>query len=555
MDIGDAALSAVSGAGEGFSQGIANATNIKQMQAMDQNQAIKGFEFKKAQAEEERLNKPLYKEDIAKKIPAEFQGSFFDSTKDKWQKGADGREFMPTRDMAEYKETLGNFDKHQMLNGAMQYLAKEDEKLTTQFTKNSETLQSLANEFTAKQADLKKKAKDDPQSGAASKLIKLQNDWKERLQSGDMGNLVKETQGLNKQLSENKQKRGMYQAKLTGAEDSVKKIMESHPGIDPNKIMAAWGGDKDAQAEIQAIVLEDKKKAAGAGTSFQEKGVTEKGGDTVSYDPKEARNFVTRADGVREPYDPKKHGKILSTTQSQTNISINGGGGFGKLAPDDKNIWFEQYKTTGKIPPFQFRDTESRNAFTKGYAEYLRANGETNADAQASRVALKAQGMAMNAAKKMDAAQGIFINKIEENTKTLERIRAKYGSNFQRWANLPLNKAQEFIGSGDLAAIKLVLKSTSNEVAKVESGSLGIQEVSEGQAKYMKMVHDENLPFAEIMKVMNMGNELGANARRATKKQIQDLDDEIKGKKPPSTKKAQDPSKMSNEELLKALGQ
>jgi len=309
MDIGEAALSGMAGAGEGFSQGVQNAASIKQMQALGQQQAIQGFAFKKMQEEEERLNKPIYKDDIVKKIPAEFQGAFFNSTSDKWQKGADGREFMPTRDMTQYKETLGNFDKHQMMTSAIQFLAKEDEQLNPKFQKNTATLKDLMQEFQTKSAALKEK-------GETSKLLKLQSEWKERLASGDIGELVKETQGMGKKLYENRQKRGMYQAKINGAEDSVKKIMEAHPGLDPNQIMAAWGGDKEAQDAIQAIVAQDKARAAGT-TSFQEKGVTERGGNTVSYDPKNARNFVTKPDGVVEPYDPKKHGKIISTAMPQ----------------------------------------------------------------------------------------------------------------------------------------------------------------------------------------------------------------------------------------------
>ena len=215
-----------------------------------------------------------------------------------------------------------------------------------------------------------------------------------------------------------------------------------------------------------------------------------------------------------------------------TNVNISAGsGGFNKMTPDNKNFWYEQYEMNGKIPPMAYRDTVSRNAFTAGYAQYQRDKGNTGADSAAKQLMTKAQGMALGQAKKIDTAQGIFVNKIDENSKTLDRVKKKYGVDYQKWANVPINKLQEFIGSGDLAAIKLVLKSTSNEVAKIESGSLGIQEVSEGQAQFMKKVHDENLSYNDLTKVVSMGIELGGNARKATKKEIQDLYDEMKGKK------------------------
>lgn len=83
---------------------------------------------------------------------------------------------------------------------------------------------------------------------------------------------------------------------------------------------------KQEQLKGQANLNKEVLKAAIKGqsqTSNQEKGVTEKGGFTVSYDPKQAKNFVTKPDGTYEDYDPQKHGKILSTALSQTTVINN----------------------------------------------------------------------------------------------------------------------------------------------------------------------------------------------------------------------------------------
>jgi hypothetical protein len=122
---------------------------------------------------------------------------------------------------------------------------------------------------------------------------------------------------------------------------------------------------------------------------------------------------------------------------------------------------------------------------------------------------------------KRDNLQNTFIYKIEENVKTLERIRKAYGANYSRLVNVPFNKLQEVMGAGDYASLKLVLRSLSNEVAKIESGSLGIAEVSVEQAKEFGKIHDPNMTLGDIMQVANMSLELGHNANRSLTGQLE----------------------------------
>jgi hypothetical protein len=237
------------------------------------------------------------------------------------------------------------------------------------------------------------------------------------------------------------------------------------------------------------------------------------------------------------PGETTRVSKLLSPTEVEQQMKIRaagralvGGGEFNKLDTDNKNIWYERFKLTDKLPPFAFRDAESRNAFTKGYAEYLRNTGDTAADATAAKALNRAQTMAMGDIKKREQLQETFISKIEQNVKTLETAKKKYGGEYNRLANIPINKLNEYLGSGDLASLKLVLRSISNEVAKVESGSLGIAEVSVTQAEAMNKIHDANMTLGDLMTVANMSLELGHNARNAIKSQLSDLQTEMKSK-------------------------
>ena len=108
---------------------------------------------------------------------------------------------------------------------------------------------------------------------------------------------------------------------------------------DPKQFAYVNVNDPNAVQRAQTAGLVPKDMAGKDATSFQEKGVTERGGFTVSYDPKKAKNFVTKTDGTQEDYDPKKHGKILSTNVSQTTIYNNQQqGADAKFSPKDTSF-------------------------------------------------------------------------------------------------------------------------------------------------------------------------------------------------------------------------
>jgi uncharacterized protein YdcH (DUF465 family) len=105
----------------------------------------------------------------------------------------------------------------------------------------------------------------------------------------------------------------------------------------------------------------------------------------------------------------------------------------------------------------------------------------------------------------------------------------KINNKDSRMANVPINKLKSMLGSGDLQALDLALTSLSNEIAKVESGSIGIAGVSIDQAKIMARIHDRDLSLNDLKKVIDTGKLLGKTSIDSLKKQRKDLKGEISG--------------------------
>jgi hypothetical protein len=198
---------------------------------------------------------------------------------------------------------------------------------------------------------------------------------------------------------------------------------------------------------------------------------------------------------------------------------------FAKWDADTKKVWFDMYKLDKTaIPPFGFRDASSKRAFGKEFAEYVKTGKTNGSNVVMGRADLKANNDVIRDIKKRDALVGTYTGKIDENTKMFKAMRSKYGANWNKMVNMPINTLGRYMGSGDLASLKLVLKSTSNEVAKVESGSLGVAEVSIDQAKEMARIHDMDMTMGELEKVLNTGVQLGKNAHKANRAQIDSLE-------------------------------
>jgi hypothetical protein len=264
------------------------------------------------------------------------------------------------------------------------------------------------------------------------------------------------------------------------------------------------------------------KDNEGKGTNFQEKGVTAIGGFTVSYDPKNAKNFVTKTDGTQEPYDPKKHGKILSTSMSQTTIynqAQQQGDEFKSWEPDTKEMAFQR-RLLGKeeSPAFGFgmAAANSRKQFEHEYNKWLVKGGKSAGDIVSTAQDMKALGKAENTNEGFINRTNTFVNQIEGNVKQFNELRAKYGNNFGRMVNQANNMMIRGIkGSGDLESLRLILFSTSAEITKLETGQLGIATIPVEQQKVINKIHDINLNEKDIIEIMETGKKLAKTRQQS----------------------------------------
>lgn len=207
--------------------------------------------------------------------------------------------------------------------------------------------------------------------------------------------------------------------------------------------------------------------------------------------------------------------------------------GAAAMKPETIDYWASVYETTGTIPSFGMGNVgaRQRKAFLDKVAERAISRGEGMDGAQqAVRIAdFKASASTLTDITKRQQLINSYTVRINETAdKVLVPLIKKWDLQNPRFLNWPVNKLAEVMGSGDLASLKLVLNSVSVEVGKVEFNALGIQQLTDSAAKFMKDVHDENMKVGELLKVIDTSRALGDTGMSAITKQRVSLMDHIK---------------------------
>ena len=97
-------------------------------------------------------------------------------------------------------------------------------------------------------------------------------------------------------------------------------------------------------------------------------------------------------------------------------------GSFGTLPPESQDSWFEIYRTSGKLPPFAWRDAPSRNAFTQGYVDYLKRNGVTPTESVTNKIQMDALGGSLKFQQKTYGMMGSFINNLDSQINKVKQL-------------------------------------------------------------------------------------------------------------------------------------
>ena len=250
-------------------------------------------------------------------------------------------------------------------------------------------------------------------------------------------------------------------------------------------------------------------------------------GQPVAYD-KNGKAFV---DG--QPYTgvvvKEKAGQGTSVTVKMPD-GTGGTDSFKEYTPQMKEQAFKDRNLGTYKYPTGMKSMAEKQAFDRQYYKW-RVDGKISAtDVTTERATVASNKSALQDLTKREALIGTFTNRIEATSKVVVDAFNKLGNTDSRLRNIPINKLKQYMGSGELRALNLAVTSLSNEVAKVESGSLGIAEVSEGQAQTMRKIHDfDTLSLNDVMKVIDMGKELGKTSMGSIKLQRQDLVKEMRG--------------------------
>jgi hypothetical protein len=245
-------------------------------------------------------------------------------------------------------------------------------------------------------------------------------------------------------------------------------------------------------------------------------------------------------DQILADWDRKQIERTGKKAEITMNMATGGVSSFPNWDEATKRQSFENFIINNQKPTFAWRDAKSRNTWEQEFNKYLIEKGKTAESVGETRFYRGAQKKALDNNEVYRVAAERFVNVIDQNAELVKKLKKQYGVNYGRLFNAAINNINQGVpGSGDLMALQQALTSLSNEVAKVESGSMGIAEVSVEQAKLWKKIHDYNLNESDLDKVLDTSKTLGAIRRKSLRETTDALRKELgeKEAKPGETQK------------------
>jgi hypothetical protein len=251
-------------------------------------------------------------------------------------------------------------------------------------------------------------------------------------------------------------------------------------------------------------------------------------------------------DQILEDWDRKQIERTGKKAEITMNMATGGTTSFPNWDEATKKQSFENFIINNQKPTFAWRDAKSRNTWEQEFNKYLIEKGKTAESVGETRFYRGAQKKALDNNEVYRVAAERFVNVIDQNVELVKTLKKNYGMNYGKLVNTAANNIIQGIpGSGDLMSLQQVLISLSNEVAKVESGSMGVAEVSVEQARIWKKIHDFNLNESDLDKVLDTSKQLGEIRRRSLRETTDALRKELGEKeiKPGETPKPSEGTK------------
>jgi hypothetical protein len=417
-----------------------------------------------AQATEAEANRPIYKESFPVLFPgmAENPAQFSKITEElPWKTDSTGRQYITNRDKAFF---------HQR--------AADDVKLTY-------------NLATAKVSDL------------ATKHANLLSQFNELSQKPPDPLDIEKTQKWQGQIDALKQQVSAVDAEYKRADDLLNildpKVREARAAKAATAVSVRPGGALVNPTTGQVIHEQPSVSTGGkVPHTTIETSPDGKNERTVLWD--EGTKQYKPMDGSAGEWHPAKS-QVINITQAAKNAE-----GFASWLPEDKEQAFGYNMITGK-PPVNAQGMQSndRQRYAKEYAHWLTGKGLKAQDVSLMQSDYKAGDTSLRNMARQEAPMSAFVGNINRQ---VEKVQQLYDNNDRigiRLIDLPVREIRmRAKGSGDEAVKASYLLEISNEIGKLSSGaSASVQQLSDSAKEDWKRVHDPNLSFKEIMKVVN----------------------------------------------------
>jgi hypothetical protein len=310
--------------------------------------------------------------------------------------------------------------------------------------------------------------------------------------------------------------------------ERFKKVIYERLGIDPQAI--AKQAEKDYLNRFPAEQRTPQVYAAAANHGRQARIEAEKAGDPylTMFEKRfkgEGGNKTVEQLTAEALRGNKEAQSVLDAMKKrQIEIAQAGQGSFKELPFDSQELYYEQYYRTKTIPPFAYRDAQSRNAFIQGFSEWAKRNNIQGADVVAQRAEVDALTKSQANQEKVRGMMGGFVRNINKQVDRVDQIGQDLVSRVGvRALDLPIRELKtRFAGSGQERVLESYLMEISNEIGKLSTGSsASIAELSAEAQKRWSGVHDPNLSINELKKILDATREQ-ANMR------ITSSDEELK---------------------------
>jgi hypothetical protein len=321
---------------------------------------------------------------------------------------------------------------------------------------------------------------------------------------------------------ENELKSALEGASEKDAADLMMKLKQQQKETDNLK----WGLEsyqKQQENEAKKLTAAAALIKAQKESKWAHSGTTERGGLAVWENP-ETKEMVVRKPNINaegrvvyseEPFDPRKHGRLLGKTLSQTTVINQARENEKKFKPGTLDYMVELYEKDGKVPNFGMGSAAAgqRVQFWNKVSERARERGDSAAAQIARAAETKALQTSLNAQEKSRGMMGGFVRNLNKQIDRVDQIAGDIkGRVGVRALDMPIRELKtRFIGSGQEQVLNAYLMEISNEIGKLSTGSqASIAELSVEAQKRWSKVHDPSLSINELKKILNETRDMGS---------------------------------------------